>query len=168
MDPTLISSNYLLKYGYPHVARSLYDLNSVRLLQSVWSLRYTRHLVHTQWLFKLDTIFPTISPICLPVYNEKFYTKFAQFYSWFIKKFLRIMKIPKIYRKFSQKDKNFFGNFSKCDVIRQKVHKMVEEIIRNIEKKLSQLMQVKSSYDILNLWLWNFYFRENELRSCWC
>ncbi len=57
--------------------------------------------------------------------------------------------------------------FPICDAIQQKVHKvgklvfpmqlkLEEEIIRNIKKKkISQLMHVKLSYDVLNLWLWN-------------
>ncbi len=45
--------------------------------------------------------------------------------------------------------------------------KLEEEIVRNIKKKKksNQLMHVKSSYDILNLWKWNSYFWENELHA---
>ncbi len=57
------------------------------------------------------------SNLSFPASNEKFYIKFAQFYTGLIKNLLRILKILKIEIKFSQKDSNFFWNFSKCDAI---------------------------------------------------
>ncbi len=44
--------------------------------------------------------------------------------------------------------------------------KLEEEIVRNVKKKKNQVLtRMKSSYDVLNVWLWIW---ENEVQSCCC